>query len=96
LPGSDTATAADVTAAVPTAEEGLPLPMSPADLRERARSGGPPKDGIPSIDDPQFVGASDADFLDPGDPVFGVVLAGLVGLNLALTFVGRQVNPQAI
>jgi hypothetical protein len=50
--------------------------MSPADLREAAQSGGPPKDGIPSIDDPSFTSADDVDFLSPGDPVFGVVRDG--------------------
>jgi len=62
--------------AVPTAEETLPLPMEPDELESLAVSGGPPKDGIPSIDNPSFVGAEDADFLDPGDPVFGVALNG--------------------
>ncbi|WP_255198912.1 DUF3179 domain-containing protein [Halorarius litoreus] len=65
-------------ASVPTADERLPLPTSPAKLREAARSGGPPKDGIPSIDDPKFVAAADATYLDPGDPVFGVVSDGVV------------------
>jgi hypothetical protein len=60
----------------PTADARLPLPMSPADLRETAQSGGPPKDGIPSIDDPSFTSADDVDFLSPGDPVFGVVRDG--------------------
>jgi len=63
--------------APPTADERLPLLMSPAELREKARSGGPPKDGIPSIDDPSFVGPGDAGFLAPGDPVFGVVRDGV-------------------
>ena len=58
---------------LPTADERLPLPASPERLRDAARSGGPSKDGIPSIDDPQFVGPSETDFLADGDPVFGVV-----------------------
>jgi hypothetical protein len=62
--------------AVPTAKETLTLPMDPSELESLAVSGGPSKDGIPSIDDPSFVGADDADFLDPGDPVFGVALNG--------------------
>ncbi|MEF8773773.1 MAG: DUF3179 domain-containing protein [Halobacteriales archaeon] len=61
---------------VPTAEETLPLPMAPSELESRAVSGGPPKDGIPSIDDPSFVDPGEADFLDPGDPVFGVAASG--------------------
>jgi hypothetical protein len=36
-------------------------------------SGGPPKDGIPSIDQPEFWSAEEADrYLDAGDIVFGV------------------------
>ena len=62
---------------LPTADEGLPLPADPAALREEARSGGPSKDGIPSIDDPSFIEPDAADFLDPGDPVFGVVSDGV-------------------
>ena len=62
---------------LPTAEEQLPLPTSPENLRDAARSGGPPKDGIPSIDEPAFLDASEAGFLADGDPVFGVVRDGV-------------------
>jgi hypothetical protein len=62
---------------VPTADDPLPLPLEPSALRSEARSGGPPKDGIPSIDDPQFAGADGIDFLDDGDPVFGVARDGV-------------------
>jgi len=65
------------THTVPTADERLPLPMEPAELRQQARSGGPPKDGIPSIDDPTFAAAGDVEYLDPGDPVFGVARDGV-------------------
>jgi hypothetical protein len=59
----------------PTSTDRLPLPMEPAALREQAVSGGPPKDGIPSIDDPSFVGADEVSgWLDPGDPVFGLAM----------------------
>jgi hypothetical protein len=76
-----TATTDDGTAtagahAVPTSDDRLALPMSPAELREEAASGGPPKDGIPSIDSPEFVSADDAGYLEPGDPVFGVARDG--------------------
>jgi hypothetical protein len=67
---------ADERVTLPVADERLPLPASPERLRREARSGGPPKDGIPAIDEPAFVGAEAADFLDPGDPVFGVVRGG--------------------
>lgn len=39
-------------------------------------SGGPPKDGIPSIDNPAFVPAGEVDGLSPQEPVIGLVLAG--------------------
>jgi len=38
--------------------------------------GGPPKDGIPAIDRPRFVPASEGFFLDDRDVVFGIVHAG--------------------
>ncbi|WP_435186496.1 DUF3179 domain-containing protein [Halobellus sp. EA9] len=61
----------------PTTEERLPLPMQPGEIRDQAVSGGPPKDGIPSIDDPSFVESETASsWLAPGDPVFGVAASG--------------------
>jgi len=74
--GTEGTAATGSIATVPTASQRLPLPRTPAALREAARSGGPSKDGIPSIDDPQFVPADGADFLDPGDPVFGLARDG--------------------
>jgi hypothetical protein len=59
----------------PTAEHAPLVAYDPARLREETVSGGVPKDGIPAIDDPTFVGA-DADaagFLRDEDVVFGVV-----------------------
>ena len=44
-------------------------PLIPADAIEK---GGPPRDGIPSIDSPLFVAAADADFLEPDDRVLGI------------------------
>lgn len=42
------------------------------------RSGGPSKDGIPSIDNPKFISASEADqFLKPDDPVLGLDYKGV-------------------
>ncbi len=43
---------------------------------EEIRSGGPPKDGIPALSDPNIVPASQATFLRPGSRVIGVVLGG--------------------
>jgi hypothetical protein len=64
-------------ATVPAADARLPLPMEPSALREAAVSGGPDKDGIPSIDDPSFIAPSEVSFLADGDPVFGVVRDGV-------------------
>ncbi|MGH2660431.1 MAG: DUF3179 domain-containing (seleno)protein, partial [Actinomycetota bacterium] len=39
-------------------------------------NGGPPKDGIPAIDEPRFIAAREATFLEDADVVFGIVHAG--------------------
>jgi len=44
--------------------------------RNEILSGGPPKDGIPAILDPQFIAPDEATFMDPEDPVIGVVING--------------------
>jgi hypothetical protein len=38
--------------------------------------GGPPRDGIPALDEPVFLAARDAGFLSPTDRVIGIVRAG--------------------
>jgi len=43
---------------------------------EEIRRGGPPKDGIPSIDHPKFLNISKADFLKDDDYVLGVEING--------------------
>jgi len=64
--------------AVPSAldsidQDGLPEPLiERSDLQE----GGPPPDGIPSIDEPKFHRAGDVDFLDDGEPVLAVDVDG--------------------
>lgn len=45
-------------------------------LADSAVSGGPGKDGIPSIDKPVFVLAADASFLSGDEPVFGLLRGG--------------------
>jgi hypothetical protein len=42
----------------------------------RVLSGGPPRDGIPSIDDPQFIPASEESSLDDREPVIGLSIGG--------------------
>jgi hypothetical protein len=39
-------------------------------------SGGPPKDAIPALLEPTFVSAGESDFMNPGDAIIGVVVAG--------------------
>jgi hypothetical protein len=68
----------DGTGAVPTAERSRYLAHDAEYLREKTLNGGVDKDGIPSVDDPTFVGAGEASFLDGGDVVFGVAREGAV------------------
>lgn len=53
--------------------DGLPEPLVP--LTE-LRSGGPPPDGIPPLDDPKFVGVAGVDFLAENEPVMAVDIGG--------------------
>lgn len=55
--------------------DGAPEPL--VDLGE-IRSGGPPPDGIPSIDDPRFLRPADVDFLEETEPVLAVDIDGEV------------------
>ena len=38
--------------------------------------GGPPRDGIPSIDNPKFLKANAAKFIRPADRVIGITING--------------------
>lgn len=59
----------------PLGDETLPLPMAPDQLRGEVVSGGPPKDGIPSIDNPTFEPAAEVSGrLASNDIVFGIDL----------------------
>jgi hypothetical protein len=60
---------------LPLAETSYVLGDDLGTYDDATRSGGPPKDGIPSIDDPQFLRA-DAAPLAPGDVVIGFVHDG--------------------
>ncbi len=70
-PGRGSSSGSSAGSGPPLADHTLPLPMAAADLRDQVVSGGPPKDGIPSIDDPSFVSAADAQLAD-NDIVFGI------------------------
>jgi hypothetical protein len=52
---------------------GLPDPLVDPD---EVTSGGPPPDGIPSIDDPVFIAAADVDFLADNEAVLALELDG--------------------
>ena len=43
---------------------------------DKIKSGGPPKDGIPSIDEPKFAKSSDAEFVSDDDLVIGIDING--------------------
>lgn len=45
--------------------------------QEQILSGGPEKDGIPSIDNPEFLRAEQVDYLEDNDRVIGVVVNGV-------------------
>ena len=69
----------------PREAQHVPVALSPDEekflslLREKVESGGPPKDGIPAIDRPQYTSAPEANqWLLPEDIVFGVDYKGLV------------------
>lgn len=53
--------------------DALPLPI--IDVSE-LRSGGPPPDGIPSIDEPRFLATSDVRFLENVEPVLALEIDG--------------------
>lgn len=62
---------------VPTVPLAVPLAVTLEKYAEGAISGGPRRDGIPSIDDPRFITRDEAErYLRSDDIVFGVVLKG--------------------
>ncbi|MFB6256900.1 MAG: DUF3179 domain-containing protein [Haloplanus sp.] len=64
---------ADASPGPPTTDRVPIVPHDASRLRDATVSGGVPKDGIPSVDDPTVVGADAATFLRDDDVVFGVV-----------------------
>lgn len=51
--------------------------VDPAVPRETIHHGGPPRDGIPAIDEPRFVGAGKAAFIESGDRILGLRYRGV-------------------
>jgi hypothetical protein len=43
---------------------------------EEIRGGGPPKDGIPALTDPEYIPAADADFMRDDEQVIGLAYRG--------------------
>ncbi len=95
LPNDDTTDPTDTTTTTTTPPDAPPVdpfpgssevtlvyPVDTARLNEflqNVRSGGPAPDGIPPIENPDFVTAETAmDFLDDGDIVFGLAYDGMV------------------
>jgi hypothetical protein len=71
---AQTAVAQKAAPALPADEESF-LSL----LQKNVASGGPPKDGIPAIEKPQYTSAAEADkWLVPEDVVFGVDYGGLI------------------
>jgi len=73
---SDDGTDAEGASPPPFGEVDLHVGHDLATIDDAIRSGGVSKDGIPSIDDPEF-GPPEAAPLDPADPVFGLVRNGV-------------------
>lgn len=64
---------------LPVTINSVPVSFPLEEYVQNTLSGGPPKDGIPAIDQPRFVTARRADrFLAPDDIIFGVILNGEV------------------
>jgi len=75
--GSSTESETTIDGPLPLVEPTVPLQYDLDRFAAEAVNGGPSKDGIPSIDDPNFDSAEEGDEdLDPGDPVFGVEIDG--------------------
>ncbi len=74
--GGDGTSASDADVPFPTAGWRTDFSIHSVPLDEFV-GGGPPKDGIPSIDEPRLVAAEEGEeFLDPGEPVAVVELGG--------------------
>ncbi|MBV1892538.1 MAG: DUF3179 domain-containing protein [Ilumatobacteraceae bacterium] len=71
-------TAPDVTVSGLAIASGAALDGTPTPLVELTdlRSGGPPPDGIPSIDEPKFLDVDEVDFLKENEPVLALEVNG--------------------
>ena len=78
------------SATTSTTQRGVPE-FSLADYADHIQRGGPPKDGIPPIDDPVYVTAGEVDFLDDADVVFGVSHEGVARAYPQLVLVWHEI-----
>lgn len=65
-----------LTSSTPVERNGFVIDRPLIPLNE-IYSGGPPRDGIPSLDHPKFIAASEADFLSPDDKLLGINYNGV-------------------
>lgn len=77
-------------AATPTTEGEIPE-HTLADFADNIQRGGPPKDGIPPIDEPVFAPAGEVDFLQDADVVFGLSHEGVVRAYPQLVLVWHEI-----
>lgn len=62
-----------------------------ADFADNIQRGGPPKDGIPPIDEPVFAPAGEVDFLEDADVVFGLTHEGVARAYPQLILVWHEI-----
>ncbi len=76
--------------APPTTEAEVPE-FTLADFADNIQRGGPPKDGIPPIDQPVFMPAGEVDFLRDADVVFGLSHEGVARAYPQLILVWHEI-----
>lgn len=92
-----TTTAGRVEQGLALASSPLPVEYDFAELQDEVRDGGPPKDGIPSVDEPSFWTADEADEnLDDRDVVFGLVRNGEVKAYPQKILVHHEITNDAV
>ncbi|MGH8925600.1 MAG: DUF3179 domain-containing (seleno)protein, partial [Acidimicrobiia bacterium] len=90
IPSSTRSTAASAAPST-TAQAAAPPVFELADFADNVRFGGPPKDGIPPLDEPRYLGAEEVDFLKDGDVVFGLEREGRVVAYPQLVLVWHEI-----
>lgn len=86
-----TPTTPATTAAETTTTQADVPEFTVADYADNIQRGGPPKDGIPPIDEPVYAAASEVDFLEDADVVFGLSHEGVVRAYPQLILVFHEI-----